>query len=357
MPYRAMRESLNAVVDSLSDGLLVTDKQGNIILYNRKAEAILGIQGKAALGQPVQNHIGNSVLVSLITNTLALDLPYHTEEVCLIDLSDIRLRVHVNPVRNEDGLLIGSVTLLHDVSRLSAIDNIKANFLSMVSHQLKSPLSSTLLQTSILLDGIVGELNDKQMDLLQKVKNRIKGMVDLIRDILDVCFIEEGGYLKQIEHLDVAEILKRTVELIQPQAQDKNIALHVKIDDNLPVISGNRSSVEALFINLISNAIKYTPPGGKVNVEMGENAQNVQLEVTDTGIGVEDVDFPRIFDKFYRVRSDLTKNISGTGLGLSIVKSVVDAHYGTINIESKVGVGTIFTVLLPAKIEALRGNK
>jgi PAS domain S-box-containing protein len=357
MPYRAMRESLNAVVDSLSDGLLVTDKQGNIILYNRKAEAILGIQGKAALGQPVQNHIGNSVLVSLITKTLALDLPYHTEEVCLIDLSDIRLRVHVNPVRNEDGLLIGSVTLLHDVSRLSAIDNIKANFLSMVSHQLKSPLSSTLLQTSILLDGIVGELNDKQMDLLQKVKNRIKGMVDLIRDILDVCFIEEGGYLKQIEHLDVAEILKRTVELIQPQAQDKNIALHVKIDDNLPVISGNRSSVEALFINLISNAIKYTPPGGKVNVEMGENAQNVQLEVTDTGIGVEDVDFPRIFDKFYRVRSDLTKNISGTGLGLSIVKSVVDAHYGTINIESKVGEGTIFTVLLPAKIEALRGNK
>ena len=357
MPYRAMRESLNAVVDSLSDGILVTDKQGNIILYNRKAEAFLGIQGKAALGQPVQNHIGNSVLVSLITKTLALDLPYHTEEVCLIDLSDIRLRVHVNPVRNEDGLLIGSVTLLHDVSRLSAIDNIKANFLSMVSHQLKSPLSSTLLQTSILLDGIVGELNDKQMDLLQKVKNRIKGMVDLIRDILDVCFVEEGGYLKQIEHLDVAEILKRTVELIQPQAQDKNIALHVKIDDNLPVISGNRSSVEALFINLISNAIKYTPPGGKVNVEMGENAQNVQLEVTDTGIGVEDVDFPRIFDKFYRVRSDLTKNISGTGLGLSIVKSVVDAHYGTINIESKVGEGTIFTVLLPAKIEALRGNK
>ena len=357
MPYRAMRESLNAVVDSLSDGILVTDKQGKIILYNRKAEAFLGIQGKAALGQPVQNHIGNSVLVSLITNTLALDLPYHTEEVCLIDLSDIRLRVHVNPVRNEDGLLIGSVTLLHDVSRLSAIDNIKSNFLSMVSHQLKSPLSSTLLQTSILLDGIVGELNDKQMDLLQKVRNRIKGMVDLIRDILDVCFIEEGGYLKQIEHLDVAEILKRTVELIQPQAQDKNIALHVKIEDNLPVISGNRSSVEALFINLISNAIKYTPPRGKVTVEMGENAQNVQLEVTDTGIGVEDVDFPRIFDKFYRVRSDQTKNISGTGLGLSIVKSVVDAHYGTINVESKVGVGTTFTVLLPAKIEALRGNK
>lgn len=348
MPYRVMKESLNAVIDSLSDGILVTDKTGKIILYNQKAEALLGIKGKTALDRPV-HHIGNKVLVELITKTLALDLPYHTEEVCLIDLSDIRLRVHVNPVRNEDGLLIGSVTLLHDVSRLSALDKIKGNFLSMVSHQLKSPLSSTLLQTSILLDGIVGELNDKQMDLLQKVRNRIKGMVDLIHDILDVCFVEEGGYLKQIEHLDVAEILKRTVELIQPQVQDKNIALHVKIEDNLPVISGNRSSVEAMFINLISNAIKYTPPGGKVNVEMGENAQNIQLEVSDTGIGVEDMDFPRIFDKFYRVKSEMTKNISGTGLGLSIVKSVVEAHRGAINVESKVGEGTTFTVLLPVK--------
>ena len=348
MPYRVMKESLNAVIDSLSDGILVTDKTGKIILYNQKAEALLGIKGKTALDRPV-HHIGNKVLVELITKTLALDLPYHSEEVCLIDLSDIRLRVHVNPVRNEDGLLIGSVTLLHDVSRLSALDKIKANFLSMVSHQLKSPLSSTLLQTSILLDGIVGELNDKQMDLLQKVRNRIKGMVDLIHDILDVCFVEEGGYLKQIEHLDVAEILKRTVELIQPQVQDKNIALQVKIEDNLPVISGNRSSVEAMFINLISNAIKYTPPGGKVNVEMGENAQNIQLEVSDTGIGVEDVDFPRIFDKFYRVKSEMTKNISGTGLGLSIVKSVVEAHRGAINVESKVGEGTTFTVLLPVK--------
>jgi PAS domain S-box-containing protein len=343
-----MKESLNAVIDSLSDGILVTDKTGNIILYNRKAEALLGIKGKAALDRPVHD-IGNKVLVELITKTLALDLPYHSEEVCLIDISDTRLRVHVNPVRNENALLIGSVTLLHDVSRLSAIDKIKTNFLSMVSHQLKSPLSSTLLQTSIILDGIVGDLNDKQRDLLQKVRTKIKGMVDLIHDILDVCFIEEGGYLKQIEHLDLAEILQRTVDLMQPQAQDKNIALNVMIQDRLPLINGNKSSIEAMFINLISNAVKYTPPGGKVSIQMSESAQNVQIEVSDTGIGVEYEDFPRIFDKFYRVRSEMTKNISGTGLGLSIVKNVVDAHYGAINVESKVGEGTTITVLLPIR--------
>lgn len=349
MPYRAMRESLNAVIDSLSDGILVTDKQGKIILYNQKTEAFLSIQGKAALGQPVQGHIRNDVLVGLITKILTLDKPYHTEEVCLMDIGNTRLRVHVNPVRDEHALLIGSVTLLHDIAQLSAIDKIKTNFLSMVSHQLKSPLSSTLLQTSILLDGIVGEFNDKQRDLLQKVRTKIKGMVDLIHDILDVCYIEEGGYLTQIENLDLAEILQRTVELMQPQIQDKNIALHVKIEDHLPLIIGNKSSVEAMFINLISNAIKYTPSEGQVSVEMSENAQNVQIEVSDTGIGIEDDDIPRIFDKFYRVRSEITKKISGTGLGLSIVKNVVDAHRGAINVESKVGEGTTFTVLLPVK--------
>ncbi len=349
MPYRAMKESLNAVIDSLSDGILVTDRQGKIILYNQKAEAFLGISGKAALGQPVRDYLKNNVLVGLITKILTLDVPYHTEEVCLMDIGNTRLRVHVNPVRNENAALIGSVTLLHDVAQLSAIDKVKSNFLSMVSHQLKSPLSSTLLQTSILLDGIVGEISEKQRDLLEKVRNRIKGMVALIHDILDVCYIEEGGYLTQIGNLDLAEILQRTVDLMQPQIQDKNIALHVKIEDHLPLIVGNKSSVEAMFINLISNAIKYTPSEGQVSVEMSENAQNVQLEVTDTGIGVEYKDFPRIFDKFYRVRSEMTKNISGTGLGLSIVKSVVEAHRGAINVESKVGEGTTFTVLLPVK--------
>ncbi|MEW6068439.1 MAG: ATP-binding protein [Nitrospirota bacterium] len=350
MPYRAMKESLNAVIDSLADGILVTDKQGNIILYNKKAEAFLGIQGKAALGYPFYDHIMNEVLVRLIKNILSLDMPsYHAEEVCLMDIGDTRLRAHVNPVRDEDSALIGSVTVLHDVAQLSAIDKIKANFLSMVSHQLKSPLSATLLQTSILLDGIVGELNEKQKDLLQKIRTRIKGMVNLIHDILDVSFIEDGGYLKQIEQLDIAEILQRTVEVMQPQSHDKNMTIQVTTEGRLPFISGNRSSMEAMFINLINNAIKYTPSGGQVSVKMFENAQNIQIEVSDTGIGIENKDIPRIFDKFYRVKSEATKNIEGTGLGLSIVKCIVDAHNGNIFVDSVVGKGTTFTILLPFK--------
>ncbi|MEW6214419.1 MAG: HAMP domain-containing sensor histidine kinase, partial [Nitrospirota bacterium] len=303
--------------------------------------------GNDALGQPVQDHIRNEVLVELINKILRLNIPYHTEEVCLIGSGDTMLRVHVNPVKDTKGLLIGSVSLIHDVAPLSAIDKIKSNFLAMVSHQLKSSLSSTLLQTSILLDGIVGGLNEKQRDLLQKVKAKTKGMTDLVNDILDVCFIEEGGYIAQIESLNPSEILQRTIELIQPQAQDKDIALQVTEEDHLPLISGNKSSMEAMFLNLISNAIKYTPSGGQVSIGLKKDAQYIQLKVSDTGIGIGETDIVHIYDKFYRERSERTKHISGTGLGLSIVRGVVDAHRGSIYVESEVGKGTTFTVFLP----------
>ena len=347
MPHRIMKESLNPILDSLADGILVTDAQGNIILCNQKAETMLGIKGEDALGQQVQDYIKNESLVRLINKTLSLNVPYHTEELCLIDLGETRLRIHVSPVRAGSGLLIGSVTLLHDVAQLSAIDKVKSNFLSMVSHQLKSPLSSTLLQTSILLDGITGGLNEKQTDLLQKIKAKTRGMTDLVNDILDVCYIEEGGYVTQIEPLNLSEILKRTIEVIQPQAQDKNISLQVAIEDNLPLLNGNKSSIEAMFLNLIMNGIKYTLPGGQVSVGLRKDAPYLELKVSDTGIGIEDKDILRIFDKFYRERSERTKHISGTGLGLSIVKGVVDAHHGSIYVESEVGKGTTFTVLLP----------
>ncbi len=347
MPYRVMKESLNAVIDSLSDGLLVTDELGKVILYNQKAEALLGLTGKAALGHQVQDFIRNEELVRIIKKTLSMNVPYHTEEVCLIDFDKTRLRIHVNPVRDRTGFLIGSVTLLHDVAQISAIEKVKSNFLSMVSHQLKSPLSSTLLQTSILIDGIAGALNEKQRDLLKKIKAKTKGMTNLVNDILDVCYIEEGGYLTQIEPVNIPEILERSVDVMQPQTQDKNISLRVSIEDSLPLINWNKSSMEAMFINLISNAIKYTPPGGQITIEVMKKGQNILIKVSDTGIGIESKDIPHIYEKFYRVRSEMTKNISGTGLGLSIVKGAVEAHHGSIYVESEVGKGTAFTVLLP----------
>jgi two-component system phosphate regulon sensor histidine kinase PhoR len=342
------KKLLKVAINSLSDGILVTDENGKIVFYNPKAEAVLNVKGKAALGQPVCDHLKNEVLAGLIAKILALNA-HHAEEVCLIDSGEGRLRIHVCPVRDENESLIGSVTMLHDVAQLTAIDKIKSDFLSMVSHQLKSPLSSVLLQTSILLDGIVGEVNEKQKDLLRKVKAKMKGMADLVNDILDVCMMEEGVHVAQIEQLDLREILSRTIEVMQPQAHDKEIAFSLDVEDGLPLISGNRSSIEAVFINLISNAIKYSHVGGRVDICLREDGPNLQLNISDGGIGIEDKDILRIFDKFYREKSERTKHISGSGLGLAIVRGAVEAHHGSLYVESAVGKGTTFTVLLPMR--------
>jgi signal transduction histidine kinase len=347
MPYSIIKESLNPVIDNLPDGILVTDMSGMITLYNRKAAVFLGIKGNTALNQPVKDRITNNILVGLITKVLNLNVPYYTEDICLIDTDRAKLSVRISPVRDSDGLLIGSVTLLHDVGQISDIDKIKSNFLPMVSHQLKSPLSSTLLQTSILLDGIVGELNEQQKDLLRKIKAKIKGMNALVNDVLDVNFIEEGGHVSQIEHLNFSEIIERSIDLLQPQAEDKNISLQVTVDDQFPLIDGNKSSIEALFINLISNAIKFTPSDGLISITLKKHSKEIEIKVSDTGIGIEDKDLNHLFEKFYRERSERTKYISGTGLGLSIVKGVVDAYHGSIYVESEVGKGTTFRIFLP----------
>lgn len=175
----------------------------------------------------------------------------------------------------------------------------------------------------------------------------MKCMITLMNDLLNVCRIEEGRVIEQRELLSLSEILQRTVDLMRPQAEDKNVDLQISAEEGIPFINGNRSGLEAVFVNLISNAIKYTPSGGQVRVTMKREGESVQIKVSDTGIGMEDKDITRIFDKFYRVKSDRTRDITGTGLGLSIVKGVVDAHRGTLSVESEVGKGTTVTVSLP----------
>jgi len=342
------KKLLKVAINSLSDGILVTDENGKIVFYNPKAEALLDVNGKTALGKPLLEHIKNEMLGALIAKILTLNV-HRAEEVCLIDSGEGRLRIHVCPVMDENSALIGSVTMVHDVAQLTAIDKIKSDFLSMVSHQLKSPLSSVLLQTSILLDGIVGNVNEKQQDLLRKIKAKMKGMADLVNDILDVCMMEEGVHVAQIEQLDLRDILRRTIEVMQPQAHDKEMTFSLDVQDGLPLISCNRSSMEAVFINLISNAIKYSHNGGRVDICMRKDGPNLRLNISDDGIGIEDKDILRIFDKFYREKSERTKHISGSGLGLSIVRGAIEAHHGSLSVESAVGKGTTFTVLLPMR--------
>jgi two-component system phosphate regulon sensor histidine kinase PhoR len=345
-------ENLSAILQSLSDGFVVTDWQTNIVLFNSKAASLFGLTAEKSVGHPISDCIKSDELLSFFMRAIKSDsslTPLMAGEEPVVKVGEKAVRVHVDPVRNETGTAIGAACLFHDVTSISAMDKLRDDFLSMVSHELKAPLSSLLMQISVVLDGLAGDLSAKQSDLLGKAKEKTKGMITLVNDLLDYRRIQEGKSIQKSENLDMAEILRRTVELMRLSAEEKGITMTCEIAEELPSFSGDRGGMEAIFVNLISNAIKYTPKGGNVNVTLNKTGKDIRLRVADNGIGIPPGDIDRIFEKFYRIKTEETRSISGSGLGLSIVKGIVDAHRGSVRAESEVGKGTTFDISLPVE--------
>ncbi len=343
-------DTMRTIMNTIPEGLIVTDHHERIVFYNSKVADLFGLQGDAALGLPIEKTLKNADLVSFITESMNLSRSGHSsvhQKVGSIEIEGLTMRVLINSIESDDGKTIGSVSMLQDVSQKKTMDQLKGDLVSMVSHELKAPLSALLMQLSVVLDGLAGDITTKQKDLLGKAKQRTKRMIALVNDLLDLRRIEEGKAVVEIEPLDLGEILHRSIDIMTLSSKDKNINFDVKIVENLPLFSGDRTGMEAVFVNLISNAIKYTSTGGRVQVELKKSGKDIRIKVVDNGIGIEKEDLDHVFDRFYRIKTEQTKSIGGSGLGLYIVKRIVDAHRGTIYVESKAGKGTMFIVSLP----------
>ncbi|MDY6950947.1 MAG: ATP-binding protein [Thermodesulfobacteriota bacterium] len=345
-------ENLLAILQSFSDGLVVTDWQTNVVLFNDEAARLFGLTEEKAIGSPVSACLASDELLSLFVRAIKSDTSLVTlmaGEEPVVKVGEKTLRVHVDPVKNQAGTVIGAVSLFHDVTGVSAMDKLRDDFLSMVSHELKAPLSSLLMQISVVLDGLAGDLTPKQDDLLGKAKEKTKGMITLVNDILDYRRLQEGKSIQKIENLDMADVLERTADLMRLSAEEKGVEITFDVAEDIPAFNGDRGGVQAIFVNLISNAIKYTPKGGKIKVSLRKKGKDIRFKVVDTGIGIPPQDLNRVFEKFYRIKTDETKSISGSGLGLSIVKGIVEAHNGFVHLESEVGKGTTLVVSLPSE--------
>jgi two-component system phosphate regulon sensor histidine kinase PhoR len=200
---------------------------------------------------------------------------------------------------------------------------------------------------SCVLGNMTGELNDAQKQLIGRAKDRTQGVLFLIRDLLDLSKAEAGQMVQYRELLPLAEVINCVIEMMKPDGDQKNIHIEFLPPPPCAFVHADRNGMESIFTNLISNAIRYTTSGGRITITLEEHGNFVNIVVTDTGIGINKEDIPRIFQKFYRVKSPETRHIIGTGLGLAIVKSIIDDHHGSISVESVKGKGTRFSVLLP----------
>jgi len=345
---------LKTIVNYLAGGVLVTDKTKNIILYNPSLLRMLGYEGDTLDGQPLSALTTDEKLTGIIDSILELkpgefkilgaEITPHESGKGSSD--QLYLRAQAVPFQNRSGEILGSVTIIDDITHLKKLDEMKSSFVSMVSHEIRDPLSTILSQIKILMDGLAGGVSPKQVDILGKMTRKVEGLVELSNELLDLARIEAGLIVQDKQQVQLMGVLENLVEFLQTRAKEKNISLSLK-KANLLAINADRKGMEEVFSNLITNAIIYTPEGGKVTV-MGEvKGDFVDVSVSDTGYGIAPEEIPRIFERFYRVKTEKTRNITGTGLGLPIVKSIVEAHNGTVRVESKEGVGSTFNVRLP----------
>jgi two-component system phosphate regulon sensor histidine kinase PhoR len=230
---------------------------------------------------------------------------------------------------------------------LEDLEQAKSDFVFTVAHELKAPVAAIQSILRVLLEGYAGEFFQKQKDLIGRAERRLMALLSLIRDLLALGALK--GALPETKKTDVIlnGVVNRVVDTIRAEAEAKNIALTVEVPETLLTIKGNDEDLERLLGNLLENAVKYTPPRGKVRMKLDVDPHNFRLLVADTGIGIAPESMPRIFEEFYRGKNAKEVGEEGTGLGLSLVKHIVDRYHGEIRVESKPGEGSNFIVTLP----------
>jgi len=342
------------IINQMADGVLVTDQNGYIVLYNPAVTRVFGLKEEPPLGKHIFDWTKSNELTKMVESVLSMrgsNSPQGmTQELSWGTPPAIFFMAHAAPVRNEEGEVLGSVTIFNDVTWFKKLDQMKSDFVEMVSHELRSPLSSIRQSTSLFTDGLVGEINEKQREILNRILARLDGLLLMINNLLDISRIEAGGLIQQREKIFLPEIIHSAIEVMTPEAGKKNLHFEVTCDPQLYPIHADRQGMETIFTNLLSNAVKYNQAGGKVIINAQNRGEFIEIKITDTGVGISKVDLPHIFDKFFRIRTEYTRKVVGSGLGLPLVKAIIDAHLGAITVESEAGKGTTFTILLPRGI-------
>ena len=348
----AEKRHVEAVIGAISDGVLVTDAFGDLVLANAAAEKIFDFRFDAAQRRPVEEVLADQKFLALLTDMreTGLHVPHKTLEWVQGEGDAAQTwRVTLNTVaQNKRRDRIGGVVaVLHDVTKEKEIARMKSDFVSNVSHELKAPLASIKAYVEMLLDGEVTS-EAASREFLQTIAHETDRLNRLIQNILNLSRLESGLVPVNKADLAITEILREVVEVIAPQAAQKGVRVEADLAPVFFRVHADRDMIYQAILNVVSNAVKYTPEQGRVQISTYLEDGSVVVDVADTGHGVAPDELEKIFEKFYRARGSGDKS-TGTGLGLPLVRHVVETvHGGRVRVESEVGKGTTFRLYLPA---------
>ncbi|QWV94706.1 PAS domain-containing protein [Geomonas oryzisoli] len=334
---------LDAILEGMGEGVMVTDQDAVVTLVNPAFRALFGT-AEQVQGRPLLEISRHPDLYAACREVLAERRERHQE----ISLPGGReTLVHWVPLLDE-GELSGAVAVFHDISALKRVERIRRDFVANVSHELRTPVTVIKGYAETLLSGALAHDPARGERFLQIILNHAERLSGLVRDLLALSELESGEVGLKPEKIAVADAARHALLLVAQRGEEKKIGLSYLDDGEGLQVQADRARLEQVLINLLDNAIKYSEAGGKVELSARPEGALVRISVRDSGIGIPEKDLPRLFERFYRVDEARSRDNGGTGLGLSIVKHIVQAHGGTVRVESEPGQGSVFSFTLPA---------
>jgi PAS domain S-box-containing protein len=346
------KSRLNTIINSITDGLLVVNKNGEAVLYNPSALKSLGFD-QIKIEEYILDKLHPQIadLINKFLSSETCEQKSFSSQVELKANRELIVEATSSPVLNPDGTLAGVVVVLQDITELKKIEFLKSQFVSMVSHELKAPIAAVYGYLKLFSDTSIPLTEEQKMNYLNRSQIRLDGLLKMVNDLLDISRMELKTVNKEIKDVDLPSIIRPIIELFQIDIKKKNISVTIEASEKLPHLKADQDEVSRLFTNLISNSIKYNKTDGSIAVNITASGNYLITEIKDTGIGMKPAERAKLFQEFFRAKNDKTKDISGTGLGLSIVKRIVDSYSGKMEVESEFNIGTSFKIFLPLRYE------
>ena len=346
---------VRAVMDATTEGILLISRDRVMGYHNRRFLDLFGFEPEQIEGQPLATLDGAIDRIFAEPDEVRRRLDEADERPDEVTRFDIKqhypsvrdLQVYSAPVTDGEGRDLGRLHAFRDVTRERELDRMKDEFVSLVSHELRTPLTSIKGYVDLLLDGDAGEVTEEQKEFLDVVKSNSDRLVMLVNDLLDVSRIEAGRINLRLAPVDLAGSIEEVATSLQPLMEQKRQSLKLELPDDLPRVMADRDRVAQIMTNLLSNAHKYTLEGGAVSVRAKADRDEVEVEVSDTGVGMTQDELDKLWTKFFRAQNPATQDVGGTGLGLNITRSLVEKQGGGIGVRSEPMKGSTFSFTLP----------